>query len=195
MILYSSFKLKSHTEFSVAHRIRCKAGQPTENRCTRSNDVDHLQNRMINIFERHAANEKRNAHRNCYSCVDAMKIGYAAHGVFSAWVEKINRLKRQLKRRKSDNHDRLPRFMAMPIVDVVVAVIINGANTRNRSTCLRTVCFYSLLFTYDFFTRLAMLVFFLFFLTNWILLCARPLPYLGELQFYLHCDLDRIIQK
>lgn len=61
-----------------------------------------------------------------------------------------------IETKKSDIHDRLPCFMAMPISMYLCCRLLTvPIYTANRSTCLRTVRFYSLLFTYDFFARLA----------------------------------------
>lgn len=46
--------------------------------CARSNDIDHLQMRMINIFEWHGKTKKKIAFQLLH-LVDGMKIDYAEH--------------------------------------------------------------------------------------------------------------------
>lgn len=209
MILYSSVRSE---RVKVSYRIQhctsnsnSMAGKPTENSMhilhTRSNDVDHLQNRMINIFRKvwrkvHILQllQLLMAHENrlCY------RLG--AHGRKSISMMIWGELKKRAASTKSDNWNgekRQPRSIALLYgnahFDVFVAVIINGANTGNRSTCLRTVCFYSLLFTLDFFFHAIGHIFSSHFVgsslslfvvqSNEFFQSMRPLPYLGEFNF------------
>lgn len=126
-----------------------KSGHPTEkSMCARSNDIDHLQMRMINIFEWHGKTKKKNSISIAtFSWWHENRLCWAhdAWRSTTTWNENINRMY------ASDNWNeekRQPRSIALLYgnahFDVFVPPIINGANIHSEPINMPT--YRSLLF-------------------------------------------------
>lgn len=182
MILYSFILVK------ISYRIqRCtfeRIRATEKSKCIRSNDVDHLQNRMINIFERYfwASDREQERERDksrflhCYSCP------WKSVMLFTAPVN-LNEKKRKLNKLndiQATIEKRQPRSIALlygnaHFLMCLCLLIINGAQYRESRWQHAYVPF----------------AFIRSFLTYWFFFSSRDWPDI----FFMHCTLSFVFAQ